>query len=102
MLSIRLSRVGKKKQPIYRLLVTEKSKDPWGKFVENVGLINPLTTPATVDLKTERVKYWLSKGAQPTDTVWNMFVDQKLVEGAKRLKIKISRRRKAKLAKKSA
>lgn len=102
MLSIRLSRVGKKKQPIYRLLVTEKSKDPWGKFVDNIGLINPLTTPATVELKTDRVKYWLSKGAQPTDTVWNLFVDQKLVEGAKRLKIKISKRRKAKLAKKSA
>jgi small subunit ribosomal protein S16 len=102
MLSIRLSRVGKKKQPVYRLLVCEKSKDPWGKFVENVGLINPLTQPATLDLKADRIKYWLEKGAQPTDTVWNLFVDQKLVEGAKRLKVKISTKRKAKIAKKSA
>lgn len=102
MLSIRLSRVGKKKQPVYRLVVCEKSKDPWGKIVENVGLVNPMTSPATLELKKDRISYWISKGAQPTDTVWNLFVDEKLVEGAKRLKVKISKKRKAKLAKKSA
>jgi ribosomal protein S16 len=61
-----------------------------------------MTSPATVELKKDRVSYWLTKGAQPTDTVWNLFVDEKLVEGAKRLKVKISKKRKAKLAKKSA
>ncbi|MCC7357738.1 30S ribosomal protein S16 [Candidatus Uhrbacteria bacterium] len=102
MLSIRLSRVGKKKQPIYRLVVCEKSKDPWGKIVENVGLVNPMTTPATITLKKERIEHWISKGAQPTDTVWNLFIDEKLVEGEKRKKVKISKKRKVKLAKKSA
>ncbi len=102
MLSIRLSRVGKKKQPSYRLVVCEKSKDPWGTVVETMGTFNPLTQPSTIKFDLERIKYWLSKGAQPTDTVWNLFVDMKLVEGAKRLKVKISKVRKAKLAKKSA
>jgi len=99
MLTIRLSRVGKKKQPIYRLIVSEKTKDPWGTYLENLGNYNPLTNPATDTFKVDRVKYWISKGAQTSDTVWNLFVDRKIVEGAKRLKVKISKRRKAKLEK---
>jgi small subunit ribosomal protein S16 len=102
MLSLKLSRVGKKSQPVYRLVVVEKSKDPWGRVVENIGTFNPLMTPPKIEFNAERVKYWVSKGAQPSDTVWNMLVDQKLVEGAKRLKVKISKARKAKMAKKAA
>lgn len=100
MLTIRLSRMGKKKQPVYRFIVLEKSKDPWGKFLENLGTMNPLTSPATIDLKEDRVKYWISMGAQPSDTVWNLLVDRKVVEGEKRLKVKISKRHKVRLAKK--
>lgn len=100
MLTIRLSRMGKKKQPVYRFIVLEKSKDPWGKFLENLGTMNPLTSPATIDLKEDRVKYWIEKGAQPSDTVWNLLVDRKVVEGEKRLKVKISKRHKERLAKK--
>lgn len=99
MLTIRLSRVGKKKQPSYRLLVSEKSKDPWGKYLENLGTFNPLTDPATINFNVDRIKYWIGKGAQTSDTVWNIFVDQKIVEGAKRLKVKISKKRKAKMEK---
>ncbi|MFA5185951.1 MAG: 30S ribosomal protein S16 [Patescibacteria group bacterium] len=100
MVTIRLSRVGKTKQPSYRLIVSEKSKDPWGKYIENLGLYNPLAKPPVIDFKADRVKYWISKGAQASETVWNLLVDQKIVEGAKRLKVKVSKKRKEKLAKK--
>lgn len=100
MLTIRLSRVGKKKQPSYRLIVSEKSKDPWGKVVENIGLYNPLAKPAVVAFDADRVKYWIGKGAQTSNTVWNLLVDQKIVTGDKRLKVKLSKKRKEKIAKK--
>lgn len=102
MVIIRLSRVGKKKQPSYRLIVSEKSKDPWGKYIENLGLFNPLAKPPVFDFKVDRIKYWLSQGAQASDTVWNIFVDQKIVEGEKRRKVSITKRRTEKLAKKQA
>ena len=102
MLTIRLSRVGKTKQPTYRLIVSEKSKDPWGKYLENLGTYNPRSTPSLVDFKDERIRYWLGKGAQTSNTVWNLLVDRKVVEGAKKLKVKISKRRKEKMAKKQA
>lgn len=102
MLTIRLSRVGKKKQPTYRLIVSEKSKDPWGKFLENLGTYNPRMNPPLIQFDAERILYWISKGAQASSTVWNLLVDQKIVEGDKRLKVKISRKRKEKLAKKQA
>ena len=95
MLTIKLRRVGKKKQPVFRFIVTEKGKDPWGNNLEILGFKNPRTKETVLDV--ERVKYWLSKGAQPTDTVWNLFVDQKLVEGDKRRSITISKARQAKL-----
>ena len=102
MLTLRLSRVGKRKQPIYRLIVSEKGRDPWGKALEILGNYNPRTNPATVTFKMDRVKYWMSKGAQASDTVWNLLHDLKAVEGDKRLIVKISKRRKEKLAKKQA
>lgn len=75
MLSIRLTRIGKKKQPSYRVIVVDKKKDPWGKYLENLGFYNPRTNPKTIDLKIERIKYWISKGAQPSATVNNLLVD---------------------------
>ncbi|MBU1034236.1 30S ribosomal protein S16 [Patescibacteria group bacterium] len=100
MLSIRLTRVGKRKQPFYRLIVLEKTRDPWGRSLEILGNYNPHTSPSTLEVKADRVKHWLEKGAQPSDTVWNLFVENKLVEGEKRNKIKLSKARKEKLAKK--
>lgn len=84
MLALKLSRVGKKKQPSYRIIVVEKSKDPWGTSRDIVGFYNPRTEPKTVKIDAERVKYWLGHGAQPTNTVWNILVDAKVVQGEKK------------------
>ncbi len=102
MLTIRLSRIGKKKQPSYRFIVCEKARDPWGKALEIVGSYNTLTNPAQVTLDKERVLHWISKGAQPSDTVNNILIDQGLIQGKKRKLMQISKRRKEKLAKKQA
>lgn len=91
MLKICLSRVGKKKQPSYRIIVTEKSRDPWGKFLEILGNYNPRTKEK--NLKSERIKYWLSKGAQPSNTVWNMLVNENIVKGAKRKVVSIHKKK---------
>ncbi|MBI4138672.1 30S ribosomal protein S16 [Candidatus Uhrbacteria bacterium] len=102
MLSIRLTRIGKRKQPTYRLIVTEKGRDPWGRSLEILGQVNPRSTPPTVNLKEDRVRHWISKGAQPTDTVWNLLNDLKIVEGPKRRSVTITKRRAEKLAKKAS
>jgi len=68
-LMIRLSRRGARKQPYYRIVVIEKDRARDGRSVEVVGTYNPRTTPATVELKRERVDYWTSKGAQVSDRV---------------------------------
>lgn len=69
MLMIRLARIGARKQPYYRVVVIDKERARNGRSVEVVGLYNPRTSPATVDLKRERIDYWVSKGAQLSDTV---------------------------------
>ena len=82
MLRIRLLRVGKKNQPSYKVVVTDKRKPPRaGRFVEQVGFYNPITKEKI--LKSERVKYWLSVGAQPSDTVHNLIVQEKIIEAKK-------------------
>jgi len=68
-LMIRLARIGKKKHPFYRVVVTEKTRPRNGRFVEIVGTYDPSKKPAAVDLNRERVDYWIGKGAQPSDTV---------------------------------
>ena len=83
MLSIRLSRVGKKKMPSYRLIVTEKTRDPWGKVLEQLGTYDPLSKPRKIDFNLDRIKYWMSKGAQPSATVHNMLIDLKAIEAEK-------------------
>ena len=83
MLSIRLSRVGKKKQPSYRVIVSDSKKDPWDRYLENLGTYNPMTEPKEIKLKADRIKYWLSVGAQASPTVHNILVDQKIIEGEK-------------------
>lgn len=66
---IRLARVGARKQPYYRVVVIEKDRARNGRSVEVVGTYNPRTNPASIDIKLERVEYWKSKGAQPSDRV---------------------------------
>lgn len=81
MLAIKLSPVGKKKQISYRIVINEKRSKLNGKCVEDVGWYNPHTNKFSI--KAERVKYWLASGAQPTDSVHNILVTAKLIEGAK-------------------
>jgi len=81
MLAIKLSRKGKKNQPFFRVIILEKTKDPWGDFLEDLGYCDPLHKK--ISLKVERIKYWLSQGAQPTPTVHNLLVNQKVIEAPK-------------------
>lgn len=69
MVRIRLTRRGTKKKPFYRVVVADIEAPRDGDFIEVVGTYDPMAEPAAVDLKAERVAYWLAKGAQPTDTV---------------------------------
>ena len=69
MLAIKLMRTGAKKRPSYRIVVKEKQSKRDGACLENLGTYNPTRQPAEIKLKTERVRYWLERGAQPTDTV---------------------------------
>ena len=69
MLAIKLMRTGAKKRPSYRVVVKEKQSKRDGAYLENLGTYNPTREPAEINLKADRVQYWLSKGAQPTDTV---------------------------------
>ncbi|MEZ5339517.1 MAG: 30S ribosomal protein S16 [bacterium] len=66
---IRLMRIGKTKQPSYRVVVKEARTPRSGKYIEQLGFYNPLSEPADVRLDEERVRYWLGVGAQPTDRV---------------------------------
>ena len=70
---LRLRRMGKKKQPIYKVVAADARSPRDGKFLEAIGLYNPLTNPHTVNIKEDRALYWLSVGAQPTDTVKSLF-----------------------------
>lgn len=69
MVRIRLSRHGGKKDPHYRVVVTEKSNPRDGRFVEIVGYYNPALKPVRLNLEMDRVEYWIARGAQPTETV---------------------------------
>ncbi len=69
MLVIRLRRTGSKKRPFFRVVVTDSAAARESSFVEVLGHYNPRTTPETLDVKRERLDYWLKKGAQPSDTV---------------------------------
>jgi small subunit ribosomal protein S16 len=72
-LMIRLARVGARKQPHYRIVVIEKARARNGRPVEVVGTYNPRTNPATVELKRDRVDYWVSKGAQMSERVGKLY-----------------------------
>ena len=69
---IRLKRMGSKKNPFYRVVVADSRSPRDGRFIETVGTYNPLVEENQVTLKEERVLEWLSKGAQPSDTVRNI------------------------------
>ena len=66
---MRLTRVGSKKNPIYRVVVADARSPRDGRFIEIVGRYNPQTDPSTIDLDEAKIKDWLAKGAQPSNTV---------------------------------
>ena len=78
MLTIRLSRIGKKKKPFYRVVVIERTRPRDGRVVEAVGTYDPLKKPAEIKLNADRLKHWLGVGAQPSDTVRSFLRQQKI------------------------
>jgi small subunit ribosomal protein S16 len=70
---IRLKRMGSKKRPFYRIVVADSRSPRDGRFIAQVGTYNPLTEPAAVKLEEEAILNWLNNGAQPSDTVKNIF-----------------------------
>jgi small subunit ribosomal protein S16 len=82
MLVIRFFRIGKKNQPSFKIVVTDKRRPPrGGRFVEEVGFFDPQTKEKV--LKTDRIKYWLSVGAKPSETVQNLLISEKIIKGKK-------------------
>ena len=72
---LRLTRMGKTKQPIYRVVATDSRRKRDGEYIELIGTYNPLTKPAEVKLNEEVALKWLKNGATPSDTVRNLFSD---------------------------
>jgi small subunit ribosomal protein S16 len=95
MLVIRFFRTGKKNQPSFKIVVTDKRKSSVkGRYVEEVGFFDPIKDKKF--LRTERIKYWLSVGAQPSATVHNLFISEKIIEGKKIHKFKKSKKKEEK------
>ena len=86
MVRIRLTRVGAKKQPSYRIVVTDKRKPRDSNYLENIGWYNPRTEPSTEVVNEGRALYWLSVGAQPSDAVARIFARLGTTERYERLK----------------
>ena len=74
--SMRLTRVGGKKDPVWRVVVADRTSPRDGRFIETIGRYNAQTEPSTIVLDEERVRYWLGKGAQPSDPVRNLLKKQ--------------------------
>jgi small subunit ribosomal protein S16 len=83
MLMIRLARRGKKNKPFYRVVVSEKARDLYGKALDIVGHYDPTSPKKDCVLDGERIRYWISKGAKASPTMYNLLVEQKIIEGKK-------------------
>ena len=77
---MRLTRMGDKKSPFYRIVVTDSRNARDGAYIDKVGHYNPLTVPAEIVLDVEKAKDWISKGVQPTETVKAILVQQGVIE----------------------
>ncbi len=85
MITIRLFRIGKKRQPSYKIVVTDKKNPPsGGRFIDEVGFYDPITKNKSIN--GDKVKYWVSKGASVSDTVHNLLVKEGVIEDKKRAK----------------
>jgi small subunit ribosomal protein S16 len=86
MVRIRLRRVGLKHQPTYRIVAAEKESPRDGRFLEILGFYNPRTDPATIEVKEDRLYDWMSKGAQPSESVEKLLNSTGAMERFKRFK----------------
>lgn len=98
MLTIRLSQVGKKNKKMYRLVISEKARDTFGKALEILGSYNPHSKDLQV--KADRIKHWISNGAGLSPTVNNLLIDHKIIEGEKKKASKSRKKKKEKEEKK--
>ena len=80
-MKIRLRRMGAKKRPFYRLVVADARSPRDGRFIEQLGIYDPLATPATIRIDGEKVKAWLGKGAQPSDAARSLLQREGIIEG---------------------
>jgi small subunit ribosomal protein S16 len=80
---LRLTRVGSKKNPIYRVVAADSRSPRDGRFIEIVGRYNPQTDPSTIDLDEDKIREWLSKGAQPSETVKRLLKAKNIEVGTK-------------------
>ena len=101
MLTIRLTRKGKKNQPFFRVVVIDKRRSSTGgRAVEDLGYVDPLAKRKNLD--KDRIKYWISKGAQPSATIHNLLVAEKIIEGKKIHVSKFSKKKQAEVDKAKA
>jgi small subunit ribosomal protein S16 len=80
LVTMRLSRIGSKKRPYYRIVVIDKRRARNGRFLEVVGQYNPIANPVQMEVNAERAQYWLSKGASPSETVLSILRKKELVK----------------------
>ena len=77
---IRLRRIGAKKTPFYRVIVADSRSPRDGRFIEELGYYNPLTTPADVKIDADKAKQWIANGAQPTETVRTLLKKSEIIK----------------------
>lgn len=97
MLTIRLQRIGKKKKPSYRLIVSEKKRDPQAPCLEILGSYDPVQKNKVFTVNKERVLYWMGMGATLSNTISNLLVKEGIIEGKKKKSVSISKTRQVKL-----
>jgi small subunit ribosomal protein S16 len=81
LVKIRLRRMGAKKRPFYRLVVADARSPRDGRFIEQLGIYDPLTSPATIRIDGDKVQQWISKGAQPSDAARSLLQREGILEG---------------------
>ena len=77
---MRLTRIGSKKRPYYRIVVIDKRRARNGRFLEVLGQYNPIANPVQMEINSERAQYWLSKGAEPSETVRSILRKKEIVK----------------------
>ena len=82
---MRLTRLGDKKSPTYRIVVVDSRKARDGEYIEKIGHYNPTTTPAEIVIDNDKAKDWLSKGVQPTETVRALLLNAGVIEKSDKL-----------------